>query len=90
MDGTLLNPILCEQVKVVLQVFDMLYLNGKSLLSMSLRVRRQLLRASFTERLGTLHFARGVDHVEDGNTEPIEVHHQLLNIDYFIMKGVVS
>jgi DNA ligase-1 len=60
-------------VKVVLQVFDLLYMNGKSLLAHSLRVRRQLLKAAFTEFEGQLYFAKGADHVENGDTEPIEV-----------------
>jgi DNA ligase-1 len=36
-----------QKVKVVLQVFDMLYVNGKSLLQESLRSRRNTLNASF-------------------------------------------
>jgi hypothetical protein len=61
------------QVKVVLQVFDLLFINGKSVLSQSLRTRRTLLRNAFSESVGQFHFARGADHVENGDTEPIEV-----------------
>jgi DNA ligase-1 len=56
-----------QKVKVVLQLFDMLYVNGKSLLHQSLRQRREILKASFTEEEGFLCFASGGDHVENGN-----------------------
>jgi DNA ligase 1 len=59
-------------VKVVLQLFDILYINGKSLLQQSLRQRRDILKASFVEEEGFLYFASGADHVEDGDTAPIE------------------
>ena len=61
-----------QKVKVVLQAFDMLYINGKSLLTASLRVRRHLLRKSFNSEEGFFYFASGADHVEDGDTAPIE------------------
>ena len=61
-----------QKVKVVLQAFDMLYINGKSLLTESFRVRRDLLRASFTTDEGFFYFASGADHVENGDTAPIE------------------
>lgn len=56
----------------MLQLFDILYINGKSLLQQSLRKRRDILKASFTEEEGFLYFASGADHVEDGDTAPIE------------------
>jgi len=59
-------------VKVILQAFDMLYINGKSLLSQPLRLRRQLLRASFIEVDKMFYFASGADHVENGDSSPIE------------------
>lgn len=59
-------------MKVVLQLFDILYINGKSLLQQSLRQRREILRASFKEEEGFLYFASGADHVEDGDTAPME------------------
>jgi DNA ligase-1 len=62
-----------QKVKVVLQLFDMLYVNGKSLLHQSLRQRREILKASFTEEEGFLCFASGGDHVENGDTAPIEL-----------------
>lgn len=55
-----------QKVKVVLQAFDMLFINGKSLLSESLRTRRQILHAAFKESVGYFHFASGADHVENG------------------------
>ena len=61
-----------EKVRVVLQAFDMLFVNGRSLLPLSLRRRRQLLRASFNETSGLFEFAKGADHVENGDTAPIE------------------
>ena len=61
-----------EKVRVVLQVFDLLFVNGHSLLPLSLRRRRQLLHACFAENEGLLEYAKGADHVEDGDTAPIE------------------
>eukprot|EP01038_Epipyxis_sp_PR26KG_P009272 gene9272-12491_t len=61
-----------QKVKVVLQGFDLLYINGKSLLRETLRTRRTLLHQSFQTEDGFFHFASGMDHVEDGDTTPIE------------------
>lgn len=61
-----------QKVKVILQVFDLLYLNGKSLLRESLRTRRELLRKAFQHTEAYLHFASGMDHIENGDTLPIE------------------
>lgn len=61
-----------QKVKVVLQAFDLLYLNGKSLLRESLRVRRELLHGAFNGTAGLFHFANGADHLENGDTAPIE------------------
>ena len=61
-----------EKVRVVLQGFDMLYVNGFSLLPLSLRRRRALLRACFRENEGLFEFAKGSDHLENGDTAPIE------------------
>ena len=44
-----------QKVKVVLQVFDMLYVNGKSLLRETLRTRRTLLHSSFNPEEGQLY-----------------------------------
>ena len=64
------------KVKVVLQGFDMLYCNGKSLLQESLRNRRRMLHAAFQHTESFFHFASGQDHVEDGDTTPIETYLQ--------------
>jgi DNA ligase-1 len=65
-----------QKVKVVLQGFDMLYINGKSLLQESLRNRRRMLHAAFTHTEAYFHFASGMDHVEDGDTCVIETYLQ--------------
>mmetsp|Transcript_12946 Transcript_12946/g.19482 ORF Transcript_12946/g.19482 Transcript_12946/m.19482 type:complete len:812 (+) Transcript_12946:66-2501(+) len=62
-----------QKVKVILQAFDLIYLNGKSLLQESFLRRRELLHASFTHSEGFFHFASGSDHMENGDTTPIEV-----------------
>ncbi len=61
-----------QAVKVALQGFDLLYLNGVSVLSLTLKERRELLRSSFNTAEGMFYFASGVDHTENGDTEPIE------------------
>ena len=48
-------------VQVALFAFDLLYLNGKSYLGETLRVRREALRAHFTEVEGEFAFAVGKD-----------------------------
>ena len=65
-----------QTVKVVLEGFDMLYCNGKSLLQESLRNRRAMLHAAFTHTEAYFHFASGADHVEDGDTCVIETYLQ--------------
>ena len=49
------------QVQVVLFAFDLLYLNGESLLRKSLRERRNLLRSHFQEVPNELYFAKSID-----------------------------
>lgn len=61
-----------QKVKVILQIFDLLYINGKSLLRESLRTRRRIMQNAFQHNEGLLHFASGSDHVENGDTAPIE------------------
>lgn len=63
---------LAPQVKIILQAFDLLYLNGVSLLRESLRTRRGLMQQALVHREGMMHFAIGADHVENGDTAPIE------------------
>ncbi|CAM9280977.1 unnamed protein product [Discosporangium mesarthrocarpum] len=60
------------KVKVIVEAFDLIYLNGKSLLQSTLQDRRMALREAFEEVEGRFRFATYMDHKEDGNTEPIE------------------
>ncbi|CAN0331675.1 unnamed protein product, partial [Scytosiphon promiscuus] len=60
------------KVKVIVEAFDMLYLNGQSLLQRPLKERRELLRSTFKEIDGRFRFATFMDHKEDGDTGPIE------------------
>jgi DNA ligase-1 len=61
-----------QKVKIILQAFDLLMINGKSLLRESLRTRRAIMHSSFQHSEGFFHFASGSDHVENGDTAPIE------------------
>ncbi len=49
------------QVQVVLFAFDLLYLNGESLLRRSLRERRELLHSHFQEVQNEFYFAKSID-----------------------------
>jgi DNA ligase-1 len=57
------------KVQVCLFAFDLLYLNGKSLLKEPLKVRRDLLRENFVEKEGEFEFAKSI---ESTNVEAIE------------------
>lgn len=61
-----------QKVKIILQVFDCLYLNNKSLLYETLKFRRSVARSCFKHVEGYFHLASGCDHVENGDTAPIE------------------
>lgn len=61
-----------QKVKIILQVFDCLYLNGKSLLYETLKFRRAVMQNCFEHVEGLFHCAVGQDHVENGDTAPIE------------------
>jgi len=61
-----------QKVKIILQVFDCLYLNGKSLLYETLKFRRTIMQNCFEHIEGQFHCAIGQDHVENGDTAPIE------------------
>jgi DNA ligase-1 len=61
-----------QKVKVVLQAFDLIFLNGKSLLRETLKRRKELLHQSFNEQEGFFYFASGMVHQENGDTAPIE------------------
>ncbi|CAM9507581.1 unnamed protein product, partial [Sphacelaria rigidula] len=60
------------KVKVIVEAFDILYVNGESLLQSPLKERRKRLRGAFKEVEGRFRFATSMDHKEDGDTEPIE------------------
>ena len=61
------------KVAVIVQAFDLMYLNGKSLLNHSLAQRRELLRKNFTAVDGKFQFATSLDHsTEDGDMSQIE------------------
>lgn len=58
------------QVQVVLFAFDLLYLNGESLLRKSLRERRSLLHSHFQEVSNEFYFAKSID---SSSVEDIQV-----------------
>ncbi|KAG5191094.1 ATP-dependent DNA ligase [Tribonema minus] len=60
------------KVQIVIQAFDLLYLNGRSLLQEPLQARREALHAAFKESPGHFGFAISLDYQENGDTEPIE------------------
>jgi DNA ligase 1 len=62
-----------QKVQVILQAFDLIYLNGKSLLKEPFLLRRSLLHHSFNHLEGFFHFASGCDHLENGDTTAIEL-----------------
>ena len=61
-----------SKVKVIVQAFDIMYLNGESLLSMSLSDRRDLLQKNFMPVQNKFRFAVGMDASDDGDTSMIE------------------
>jgi DNA ligase 1 len=60
------------KVQVIVQAFDLMYLNGKSLLSTRLKERRALLHKHFAPVEGKFQFATSLDCVEDGDTTTLE------------------
>lgn len=60
------------KVKVIVQAFDLMYLNGESLLDRTLSDRRDLLRKHFKVVDGKFQFATALDHTEDGDTAILE------------------
>lgn len=60
------------KVKVIVQAFDLMFLNGKSLLDHSLSQRRDLLKKHFKPVDGKFQFATALDHTEDGDTTNLE------------------
>jgi len=60
------------KVKIIVQAFDLMYLNGSSLLNNTLSQRRDLLHKHFKPIDGKFQFATYLDHTEDGDTEVLE------------------
>lgn len=60
------------KVQVIVEAFDLMYLNGKSLLNMSFSDRRDLLKANFGPVESKFQFAKSLDHTEDGDTTILE------------------
>lgn len=59
-------------VQVIVQAFDLMYLNGKSLLGKTMKERRQLLKKYFVPVEGKFQFAESLDATEDGDTTVLE------------------
>jgi DNA ligase-1 len=60
------------KVQVIVEAFDLMYLNGKSLLNMTFAERRKLLKDNFRPVDGKFQFATALDHKEDGDTTVLE------------------
>lgn len=60
------------KVQVIVQAFDLMYLNGESLLDRPLAERRELLLKNFLPIDGKFQFATALDHTENGDTAVIE------------------
>ncbi|CAB9520408.1 DNA ligase 1 [Seminavis robusta] len=59
-------------VQVIVQAFDLMYLNGESLLSKTLQQRRDLMYKHFSPVTGKFCFAVSLDYEEDGDSSRIE------------------
>eukprot|EP00934_Nitzschia_sp_Nitz4_P002723 Nitzschia sp. Nitz4//scaffold65_size103378//35545//38141//NITZ4_004463-RA/size103378-augustus-gene-0.79-mRNA-1//1//CDS//3329556231//2713//frame0 len=60
------------KVQVIVQAFDLMYLNGKNLLSHRLEERRTLMKQHFAPVPGKFQYAKALDFVEDGDTTALE------------------
>jgi DNA ligase 1 len=60
------------KVQVIVQAFDIMYLNGQSLLDRTLEERRALMHKHFAPVTGKFQYATSSDHLEDGDTTVIE------------------
>lgn len=60
------------KVQVIVQAFDLMYLNGQALLERTLQERRDLLHKHFSAVEGKFCFAVSLDHEEDGDTAILE------------------
>jgi len=61
-----------SKIRVIVQAFDLMYLNGTSLLDKTLSERRELMKKSFLPIDGKFQYATSMDHKEDGDTAVIE------------------
>ncbi|KAL9189968.1 hypothetical protein ACHAXT_009643 [Thalassiosira profunda] len=60
------------KVTVIVQAFDLMYLNGKRLLDKTLAERRELMKKNFLPVDGKFQYATALDHTENGDTAIIE------------------
>lgn len=60
------------KVQVIVQAFDLMYLNGESMLNHTLSERRALMKQHFDPVEGKFQFATYLDHEENGDTAVIE------------------
>jgi DNA ligase 1 len=60
------------KVQVICQAFDLMYLNGESLLNKTLSERRDLMMSHFSAVEAKFQFAVSLDHTEDGDTTMLE------------------
>ncbi len=60
------------KVQVIVQAFDLMYLNGQSLLGKTMKERRSLLHKHFAPVEGKFQFAKALDAKEDGDTTILE------------------
>jgi len=60
------------KVQVIVQAFDLMYLNGESLLNKTLAERRELMMKHFKSVENKFQFAKSLDHEEDGDTTVLE------------------
>ena len=60
------------KVQVIVQAFDLMYLNGESLLDRTLAERRDLMKKNFLPTEGKFQYATSLDHEEDGDTAVLE------------------
>ena len=60
------------KVQVIIQAFDLMYLNGKSLLTTRLEERRTLMKKHFLPVESKFQYATSLDFVEDGDTTALE------------------
>jgi DNA ligase-1 len=61
------------KVQIIVQAFDLMYLNGKSLLDQSLKERRKQMMEHFLPVEGKFQYAVSLDFVEDGDTTALEI-----------------